>query len=332
MIRALSAVLAISLLGCATDDPGPATYGTGLGTPDNPIPHDESYTLRSLITVSADVDQLDATIAGMKAFALDPGGTLMAKAKEAGSAAVTQLTSSLSTTLDEKLDGWLNDAISAGRIAGKTPQQYATDVAGMVTSALSQITLESSLSITPEAVTHTLTGLNFRPSGLDVVVPVGGLVADVLIQHPTVTVGEAGALSLGDEQFGLAYGAHAWQGINLAGTSLYGADVASSLSSGLRCDTLAQTIAAKCVNTSCVGHASQIQAICEAGITKLAGDLRSDIAAFSVDSLRFSQGNARLVDDDKNGEADRIVDGMWTAAIDAGAGSRAVTATFTALH
>ena len=46
--------------------------------------------------------------------------------------------------------------------------------------------------------------------------------------------------------------------------------------------------------------------------------------------MLFAHGRARLVDDNGDGIADRILDGSWDAQTDVGLGLEAATATFVA--
>ena len=51
--------------------------------------------------------------------------------------------------------------------------------------------------------------------------------------------------------------------------------------------------------------------------------------SFELAAFRFVSGSGRLVDDNRNGEADRIVDGVWDVEVDLGTGLHHVAGTFT---
>src|SRR5690606_7179413 len=108
-------------------------------------------------------------------------------------------------------------------------------------------------------------GFDLSPAGIDVRIPIGGLAADVLTQMPTVAVGEGGAFTLGDQRFGLEYGEYAWQGINLGVEAVFGGDIRTSLGTLINCGALAKSIAQKCALGVCVGHETELNAICEGG-------------------------------------------------------------------
>ena len=145
-----------------------------------------------------------------------------------------------------------------------------------------------------------------------------------------VVVEQGGALSFGDQHFGLAYGEYAWQGVNLVSTQLFGGDVRMTLGKALNCMALAHTIASKCVLGVCVGHEAQLDAICEGGLDAIVNEVHERIAAFRLDVFRFISGEAVLVDDDQDGVADRMTDGTWDAQMNLGMGLRKAPATFSA--
>ena len=327
MTRLLAAILVTSVAGCAAEEVEPMTYGDGLGTEENPIPHDGTYYVSSKITFAVEA-QITAAVAPMRAFATNPSRSLLTSAD---ATAVERLYADLPQSLEDRLDGWINAEIDRARIGTKTLRQYASDIAAIGETSLTQFTLESSLTFAPTKATHRLTALNFTPNDVDIVVPIGGFAADVLAQSPTLSVAEAGALELGTQKFGLAFGAHVWSGIGLASTALYGSDLTTTLSTAINCTTLAKTVAAKCYSTSCVGHEAQLKSICDGAIAGIVGNMRTQITAFKLDGFRFLSGTARFVDDSHDGMADRIIDGVWDSEMDVGFGLRRNPTMFTAL-
>jgi hypothetical protein len=329
-MRLLAAVLVTSVAACAVDEE-PQTYGEGLGTPENPVPDDDfSYAVASKIdfTVNGVVPQqvTDAS-AVLRAFSQNPANTLLARADQT---AVQQLKASLPSTLVSSLEGWINTEIDKARIGTKTMRQYASELATITEGTLTRFTVESTLTMTPAKATHQLADLNFKPSSFDIVVLIGGMADDKLVQYPTLTVGAGGALTLGDQHFGLAFGHHAWSGIELASSHIFGAGVQATFVTGTNCATLARNVATRCLSTSCVGHESQLKAICDGGTAGIADQLRTRVAAVDLDVFRFISGTARLIDDNGDGLADRIVEGSWDAEINLGLGLRKAPATFAA--
>ena len=69
--------------------------------------------------------------------------------------------------------------------------------------------------------------------------------------------------------------------------------------------------------------------VCRTGLTSLVDHLRDALAPIELTSLRFAHGTAHLVDDNRDGVADQIVDGTWDAETDLGTGARATQVSFT---
>lgn len=328
MIKPILLAALLTATACATEEPANVDYPAGLGTPDSPIPQDGSYSVASKLVGGFDAAQVTTVVVDLRAFSANPARTLLAQA----GAPAQQLVAALPSTLRDRLEGWINTELDKIRISGNTVRQYSDQLVMITDATLTQFTLESLLEITPRGMTHTLTGLNFRPLGLDIIVPVGGLKADTLMQQASATVAAGGTLTMGPQKFSLGFGAHAWQGINLANDALFGTDVATTLTSSVDCRAIAQVVATRCVNTACVGNAAPIEAVCTAGVAALMDTLRDRMPSFALDTFRYVSGTGRLVDDNRNGEAERIVDGAWDVEIDLGSGPRHLTGTFTATH
>ena len=335
MQRVLASVLAVALGACSTSSPDDHGYGDGFGTPDNPVPADDSrpYAVTSKVdfTVEAILPaQIELAVATLRSFSQNPARTLITLADQYGVPAVKELYDVIPGVIKDRLEGWINDEIDKIKIDGKTLPQYAGEVAALAETALTQFALDSEMALRPGTATHTLTGLDFSPAGLDVKLPITGLAADILTQKPTAVVAEGGALTLGDQHFGLQYGEYAWQGVNLVSTQLFGGDVRMTLGKALDCQALAHTIASKCVLGVCVGHETQLTAICEGGLDAIVNEVHERIAAFRLDVFRFISGTAQLVDDDQDGVADRMTGGAWDAEMNLGMGLRKAPATFSA--
>lgn len=336
MKSAVASVLALALAACGAADTGPDDrgYGEGLGTPENPVPADDGRPYRVATRIDFTVEavlppQIELAVETLRAFSDNPARTLITIADRAGVPAVKQLYDALPGFLTDRLEGWINGELEKIEIAGKSLPEYAGEIAALAEIALTQFGLDSELALAPDRAVHTLTALDFTPAGLDLRLPITGLAADVLTQKPEIWVAEGGALWIGDQHFGLAFGEYAWLGINMLSTKLFGSNVRGALGKAIRCPALAHTIASKCALGVCVGHESELEAICEGGLDALVGIVRDQLAAYNVDVFRFITGEARLVDDDQDGIADRIVNGTWDAEMNLGLGLRHTPATFT---
>lgn len=323
-MRIVLAVVVANLIACAADEP-PVGYPAGLGTPTDPLPSGGVYSVESHVVMSFGSADVDSAIAQLLAFSQHGGTTLLAQS--AGTPA-RQALDALPTALRSKLEGWIDLELDKQKLGTVTARQAIGDISTMAQTVVNEFVLESTLTITPTGAVHSLHDLNFKPASLDVVIPIGGLMADEIMQRPTSEVGEGGALALGNEQFKLALGSHAWQGINLAVETKYGGDL--SIVRQLDCNAVAQSVAARCVSAgSCVGHASDILAVCQQGVATLVDRLRDGLAPIVLETLRFVHGTARLVDDNRDGVAEKIV-GTWDAETDVGMGVSTMQIAFTA--
>ncbi|NVB77546.1 MAG: hypothetical protein HOV81_04045 [Kofleriaceae bacterium] len=322
---------------CGTNGPGDGDgYGSGLGTPENPIPQsgeEGPYEVASRMDFTVEQllpPQVEFAVVTLRTFSTNPARALVDAADHAGVPAVGALYNVIPGFIKDRLEGWINDELAKVKINGKTLQQYAGEVAALAETALTQFQIDSTLAMEPGTATHTLVGIDFAPAGFDVQVPITGLAADVLTQHPTITVTEGGALGFGEQHFGLNIGDYAWTGVNAASVQLFGADIRTALGNGINCSALAHTIAGKCALNVCVGHETELRGICEGGLDAIVNTVHGRFTAMNLDVFRFVTGEALLVDDDQDGIADRIVDGTWDGELNIGLGLRKAPATFTA--
>ena len=323
-MRIVLAVVVANLVACAADQP-PAGYPAGLGTATDPLPSEGGYMVESHVVMSLGSADVDSAIAQLQAFSQHGGTTLMAQSVGTPSG---QALDALPTALRSKLEGWIDVELDKQKLGAVTARVAIGDISMMAQTVVNEFVLESSLTITPTGALHSLHDLNFKPDSLDVVVPIGGLTDDQIMQKPTSEVGAGGVLAVGDEHFKLALGSHAWQGIDLGVATKYGGDL--SIVQNLDCNAVSQSVAARCVSSSCVGHASDILAVCQLGMTTLVDHLRDGLAPIVLESLRFTHGTAHLVDDNHDGVAEKI-EGTWDAEADLGMGASPMQIAFTAL-
>jgi hypothetical protein len=328
-MRLLATVLACSLAACAAEEVD-VGYGAEFGTPENPMPREDAYSVESIISLTVDPAQMTEAVGKLRAFAASPAAALLAEAQAASSPALQTLNTQLSSTLRNSLVTWITAEIDKVRIGGKTVKDASADLAMIAETVLTRFKIESTLSITPHGANHSFNSLNFTPASVDIVVPIGGLKADSISQPTTMTLGNGGALSLGSQSFGLAFGNHAWQALNLAATRIYGGDVRTALTTAVDCRAIATAVAARCISTSCVGHSTEIQTLCTSSLDAILGQLRDRIPAFDLEVFDFDAGAAHLVDANLDGIGERIDNGTWDISMDMGQGLHEVHAAFTA--
>lgn len=331
---AISGLLTASLLvGCGVlEESGDPL----LGTPEDPLPaKGGTYRLQSTIdfTVEAILPaQVEAAVVTLRTFSTNPAHALLDLAEQSGVPAVGTLRAALPGALEDKLEGWINDEIVKVKVNGRPIMEYAGTITEYAEIALTQFVVESELAFTGgvhhRSATHRLTALDLRPTGINVRVPIDGLAGEILTQTPSLSVAAAGGIGLGEQRFGLAYGEFAWRGVEAASTAMFGAGVRASLGSAINCAAIAGRIADQCVLGVCVGHETELRTICERGLDAVVDFAREKFAAKRLDALHFAAGTARLVDDDRDGVGDRIVDGKWDAELNIGLGLRHAPAVF----
>lgn len=327
----LSVSLAAALLvGCGVSSTG--DVGEPVGTPEDPVPAKTGpYRLATTVDFTIEAilpPQIEEVVVTLRDFSTNPAHALLDLAERRGVPAVGIIRAALPGVLEDKLEGWINDEIEKLKIGGKPITEYAGQIAMLAEIALTQFVVDSELGIDGDTATHRITGLDLRPAGIDFRLPIGGLAGDILTQTPDVSVAERGALALGDQHFGLNYGEYAWQGIEAASNLAFGGGVRATLGSAINCPRLASAVADKCVLGVCVGHETELRAICDGGLDAIVDFAHDKLAAMRLDVLHLAQGRARLVDDDGDGIGDRIADGIWQAELNLGLGLRHAPATF----
>jgi hypothetical protein len=325
--------LAVCLVAACGTSPGASDTHDPAGTPENPVPletgpyqvvNSVDFTVEAILPAQAEL-----VVSTLRALSTNPAHALITIADEAGVPAVGTLYGLIPGVIKDKLEGWINDEIAKVKLGGKPITDYAGEVAGLADLALTHFAVDSELTIHGETATHRITALDLMPAGLPIKLPIGGLAGDLLTQEPTVTVGAGGALTLGDQHFGLNYGEYAWQGLNAASQDLFGADIRGALGHAINCPNLAHNVANKCVLTVCVGHQTELTSICEGGLDAIVNLVHDRLAAMRLDVFHLAAGQATLVDDNGDGVGDTITAGTWQAELNLGQGLRHTPATFT---
>jgi hypothetical protein len=330
-------LFACSLLAGCVLPTGCANHGDGVDTGDDAPDTDPppppppvasgTYLVSSKIDVTAEAilpEPAEQLVVTLRDFSVHPAHTLIGLAEDAGVPAVAELRALLPDVLESKLEDWLDAEIAKARIDGVPVTMLAADAAALAETVLTQFELDSELRIDGAQATHRLTAIDLAPAGI-----AARLALDVEISAPAAVTSRAGALSIGDHRFGLAYGDYLWRATDAAIAAQYGAGIRAAIGTAVDCPHIAQTIANKCVLGVCVGHADLLDELCEAGLDEVVGIAHDKIADLRFDALHFAAGNARLIDRSGDGIADALADGVWTAEINAGFGLRPVPATFT---
>jgi hypothetical protein len=329
----MKSLLALSLVaGCTTS----ISSGHDLGTPDNPLPENgdqDPYLVTSNVDLSVEAvlpAQAEAVVATLREFSMNPAHALIDLATRAGVPAIGQIYGVIPSVLTNQLEGWINGEINKIQVGGKPITEWAGDMAALFDTALTKFNVASTLAVNDTMATHTLTSIDFSPSGIDFQVSLAGLPNIVVTQQTSIMVDQGGALALGEQHFGLNYGDFAWTAVNSEITTLFGGDLRTTIGKAVNCTNVAHVVASKCVLAACVGHESQLDQICEGGLDELVNQLHSQMQSFNQDAFEVASGTGKLVDDNADGIGDRITGGTWDAQMNLGMGLRHTPATFTA--
>lgn len=333
-MRTALLVATLSLAACGVSPGDGAGTDEAQGTPENPVPAKTGpYALTNKIDFTVEQvlpQQIEAVVLTLRELETNPAHALISIADRAGVPAVGALYGAIPGVLKDRLEDWINGEISKVQINGKPIGSYCGQIAKLAETALTDFQVDSELAIEGDTATHRLTALDLRPTGLvNVRIPIGGFVGDLLTQTPEIVVAEGGAFTLTEQHFGLNYGEYAWQGIEAVSTQLFGGTVRQTLGKAINCPGLANTIANKCVLGVCVGHQSELTSICEGGLDAAVDFVHDKLADMRIEALRLASGSARLVDEDGDGVGDSIADGAWDAEMNLGLGLRKAPATFT---
>lgn len=279
-----------------------------------------AYDVHSTIDLTPELvlpEPAEMVILTLRQFSTNPADTLLDLADEAGVPAVAEIRDDLPDYVEDKLEGWINGEIAKVTINGTPITQVAGSIAGLAEISLSTLELDSQLDI--DANTHTLTHVNL---------PALDTSFDLTFSQTASCSSNAGALSIGDHTYGLAYGEYIWTALHDKMVATYGYDLRGALGAAVDCPSLAATIANKCVWGYCVGHQTQLTQICGAGLDEAVERVHDKLAEERFDALHFISGTATLVDADHDHVAEALVSGTWDAELNAGQGLRHVPATF----
>lgn len=324
-----ASLLAASLAGCLdpSDDDGrtppdlaeppPAPPGPG----PSPLPGG-TYEITSQIDLTAEgvlPEPAAQMVATLRDFSTQPAHTLLDLADEAGVPAVAELRAALPDALESRLEGWIDEEIAKLKINGFALTEVAGLMASFAETSLVHVGLQSELVLGADSATHRLTTISTFLGR----VPLGSLPGEVVSASAAMTSSPS-LLTLGDHQFGIAYGAYAWSEIEQTTAAVFGAPLRATLGAAANCPALAAKVAAKCLLGVCIGHPAALTQLCERGLDEVVDRARAKVTAIRFTALRLASGSATPSE-----HADHL-DGTWDAELDVGMGPRHAPATFSA--
>lgn len=264
-----------------------------------------------------------------------PARTLFDQAEAAGVPAVGTLRAALPTALESRLEGWIDARVRAVTAGDGTLADVLTAVSGLAHADVAAMQLGSHLTLADGGARHRVDSVALEVTGrvlaYDVApLAVVGVELDVATSATVVHDRTGVGLTLGGHGFGLPYGRLAWRAFDDLVEARYGRDLRGLLAAQVDCAGMAAAVADQCVLGACVGHEAELNAICEAGLDRAVGELRTRVEAAAIAPLTFTGGHSRLVDGAPvDGMASHLTDGVWDARLDLGDGPRPAPAAFT---
>ncbi|KAB2897062.1 MAG: hypothetical protein F9K40_13475 [Kofleriaceae bacterium] len=309
--------------------------GKGEVTPLPPLVTNGTYQLASSVDVEAQ-QLLPATayeaVQILQGLRDDPAETLFDLAEDAGVPAVGTIRDALPSALESRLYGWIDGYIQGVTTGDGTIAQVIDGVVSAAQTDIAHLGLDSTLSITDGAGVHRLDTVTLELQGQSLSYDVAPLASvGVELEVPvTATVDATNGLALGAHGFGFPYGKIAWRAIEDQVSARYGTDLRGLLGRQVDCAGMAAYVASRCYLGVCVGHESELNSICEAGLDYAVQKVREKVESAQVQPLALDAGTATMYDANLSDNVCSVIEGgVWSARLDVGNGLRAAPATFT---
>lgn len=258
----------------------------------------------------------------------NPAGALLDMAELAGAPALDTLRLVLPPEVQDGLEGWMNGYLKATTVDGVSPHARIVELDDRIRSVLLDWDLQSTLDLPASGTgTHAPAALVFSAEGQPIVVPVSATAPvtagiDVVATVSAAAVGGAPTVEIGDHFMGVPFGRYAMLGVDAVLAREWGAaGIYEALDAIVDCAALGRSVAAECVDVKfievCVGHASLLEEVCEAGVATAASQLEERILGIDFKAIHFESG-AATVQGATVAAATALTDGTWTATIDLG--------------
>ena len=272
----------------------------------------------------------------------DPAAAILSFADDAGVPGLSTLRSALPDVLESKLTGWMNAYIKTASVGGISPYDQIVTMDQLIQSLLLNWGLQSRLTLPLGAPgTHAPVSLSFASASSPVVIPLDATASVISATGVTATLswpgGSNGAavVTISDHTLGLPFGRYALQALNAILLSQYGsANLGAYLSSAIGCPGMAKSVASQCVSVVisdvCVGHESDLLAVCEGGLSEAAKQIEDQIRGLDLKAIHCLSGTATAigVSLSRPQDATALANGLWTVTVDFGSGAQPATATF----
>ncbi len=319
----------------ALDGPGPdaGAYDGPSAIVTGAYAVSSDFDLRALAATPGSIRDVLGLVHGLVA---DPGTAILDFADQAGVPALGTLRSVLPDALETGLSGWINAYIKTP-VAGRSPYEQLVELDNLVQTLILEWNLASSLALPLDRPgTHAPVSLLFMSA---VHVPLEGTVGvtsgiDVVttLTWPSGSGGPA-LVTVSDHFMGFPFGRYALPALNAILLAQYGKpNMAAYLADYVGCEGMANSVSSQCVSVLCVGHKSDLLAICEGGLAAAASRIEEQILALDFKALRFHSGRASAdgVTLSRPQDATSWRNGVWDVTVDLGNGPEVAKATFTA--
>jgi hypothetical protein len=290
-----------------------------------------------------------STLQALSQLKTDPAGAIVQILEAVHAPIVSNVLSLIPSVVQQPLLNWIDDHVFATLFNGVPVTQHLAGMIDDIASLVTKFQLDTTLELAePDetgdaAATHTLVGMTFSISNHSLVVNAPDLVSSttqaqldatalhIVEQSPNV---ENGVLDLHDHAIGLPLGAYVERATDQLMMQRFGQpDLRSALGALIKCQSIAQDVANKCIGPICVGHEAAIESLCNAGLDAIAAEVKTQLEKIAFNALRFHDGEAKMWDAPTDGGPtdgiiDRIDDGTWTLGIAVGSTEHPTTASF----
>jgi hypothetical protein len=319
--------------------------GVPVGPDGKPLPPklDGRYELSNqidLTTTGVLPGQVAEVLKDLSNFEEHPTQTMVDLLNAAHVPVVSDVLNAIPSVIRDQLFGFMDDHLVKSLFQNVPFAQSVATMLDDLGSLATKFEIVSSLDIPPtDAIgnaqgTHALTGVAYTWGDKRHVID--GPSVLVQLESKSVKVNavpleklnsqiETGRLSIDDHSFAVPIGSFAvFAADTLAQDKLGAKDLRDGIGKFVDCHGIGQAVATKCIGVGpaqvCVGHAAEVEKLCNAGLDILVSTLEDRVKALDIPALHLKSGTAKMWDAPTPGGpmdavVDRIDNGFWTAGI-----------------
>jgi hypothetical protein len=249
----------------------------------------------------------------------DPGEALFDLADAAGVPAASALYGALPDSLSSRVSGWLGDAIDSSELAALVQWSQIVVTTAEIDSSMTITAVDGDVG----RAEHVLRYVTLQVDGARrVAVPqlegfegAGHSELDFWVDSDDVVV-------FGEQRFGLLLGEAAYRAFDSAVQERYGGSLRETLGMVVDCGGAAEEVANQCILGVCVGHESDLRALCEGALDAAEERIHEEFRRLDLELLNLVAGEAER-------DALGLRNGTWQAEAELGIGMRTLPARFT---